>query len=407
MDPIHNSAYRWPILVCLFSINLILNGFVHMILPPLFPEIAGELGLDYTDIGSAWGGHSLGMLLFSLAGGVAADRFGVKAVLSIALVAAAIAAGARGWVSSFTNLWLSMFLLGASYGFIIPNLTKCIGVWFGPGELGRANGILLMGFSIGSSLGMALGAPLGNVLGSWRMVMLCSGVLVLILWLGWLVIAREPEAQPNDVRDKTAPRSLVSGLAIVFRIKDLWLICVAELFIVGSFIAIMGLMPTYLVESGLSKTRAGLVTSLSTWTSIFGYFLGPFLSDRVGLRKIFTWPFLLIHAGCLLGVASFQGWPLYVAWGLAGFLHAFAVPIIRTSIVELPEIGPALSGSAFGGIFTSNRIGGFIIPWSMGLIMTLSNFPAVGFYFIAGISAIPPLLILFIRETGPGRLVKG
>ena len=43
-----------------------------------------------------------------------------------------------------------MFLLGASYGFIIPNLTKCVGLWFGAGELGLAQGILLVGFSIGS-----------------------------------------------------------------------------------------------------------------------------------------------------------------------------------------------------------------------------------------------------------------
>jgi len=376
-----------------------------MLLPPLLPVISGELGLDYTKMGAVWGGHSLGMLLFSLIGGMAADRFGVKRVLSVALIVAALLAGLRGCVFSFPSLWVSMFLLGCSYGFIIPNLTKCVGLWFGPGELGRANGILLMGFSVGSSLGMSLGAPLGELLGSWRSVMFSGGLLALVLWFVWIIAARDPEDQSPDGR-VTNRKHILTGLGIVFRIKDVWLICFAEFFMVGCFIAIVGLMPAYLVAAGLSESRAGFITSLSAWASIAGYFLGPFLSDRFGLRKVFAWPFLLVYAGCLAWVASLRGWSLYVTWGLAGFLHAFAVPTIRSTIAEMAEIGSGLSGSAFGGVFTFNRIGGFVIPWAMGLAMTVSGIPAMGFYLVAGISVLPPLLIFFVRETGPGRSVK-
>lgn len=403
MELDNKSSFRWPLLGCLFLINLVFNGILHMIMPPLFPEISRELGLTYTQIGSVWGAHSLGMLFFSLIGGVLADRFGVKNVLSVALVFASVFSGLRGWVSDFRDLWATMFLLGASYGFIIPNLTKCVGIWFDHKELGRANGILLMGFSIGSSFGVSLGAPFGDFLGSWRYVMFCSGFLGLILWFFWMLVAREPEEQePGRPRKRIQP-SILTGFTAVFRVRDLWLICLAELFLVGCFIAIMGLMPIYLVDIGVSENRAGLITSLSVWASIFGYFFGPYLSDRFGLRKRFTWPFLSAYAICIALVAFLRGWPFYITWGLAGFIHACAVPVIRSIIIEIEEIGPDLSGSAFGGIFTFNRIGGFALPWLMGLSMTVTGIPSAGFYFVAVTAIIPPILIFFVRETGPGR----
>ena len=403
MEIEEKTHFRWPLLGCLFLINLVFNGILHMIMPPLFPEISRELGLTYTDIGSAWGAHSLGMLFFSLMGGVFADRFGVKNVLSIALVFASLFSGIRGWVATFWELWATMFLLGASYGFIIPNLTKCVGIWFDRKELGRANGILLMGFSIGTSFGVSLGAPFGNLLGSWRYVMFCSGFLGFVVWLFWMIVAREPERHgPQELPGMIQPRVL-TGLTTVFRVRDFWLICLSELFLVGCFIAIMGLMPIYLVDIGVSENRAGLITSLSAWASIFGYFFGPYLSDRFGFRKTFSWPFLFAYAICIALVAFLRGWSLYIIWGLAGFIHACAVPIMRSIVTEIPENGPDLSGSAFGGIFTLNRIGGFALPWVMGLLMTVTGMPSAGFHFAAVLSIIPPILIFFVRETGPGR----
>lgn len=70
--------------------------------------------------------------------------------------------------------------------------------------------------------------------------------------------------------------------------------------------------------------------------------------------------------------------------------------------MELKEIGPILAGSAFGGIFTFNRIGGVAVPWLMGLAMEGISAGA-GFFFIAGGALIPPVLVLFLRE--PGRRV--
>lgn len=400
MDGKTHVAYRWLILGYIFLINLVFNGGILMIMPPLFPEISRELGLSYARIGFLWGAHPLGMLLFSLIGGVIADRLGVKNVLSIALLIAAILAGLRGLSASFLTLWFCMFFFGVSYGFIIPNLTKCVAMWFDPRELGRANGILLMGFSMGAGMGMGLGAPLGALLGSWQNLMVGSGFLALIFWALWVLLARDPDDSVGD-HPGGVPFTVLQGLRQVFSVKEMWLICIAEFFIVGSHHALMGLMPVYLVHIGETEAQAGLITSLSYWTAIAGFFVGPYLSDRIGLRKVFTWPFFLIYVILIVMVVFLRGWPLLLSWGLAGFIHGCAMPVLRTIITELEEIGPALSGSAFGGIFSFNRMGGFAIPWVMGLMMTTTGIPATGLYFVAGVSIIPPMLVFFIRETGP------
>ena len=113
-------------------INLVFNGIAVNVIPPLFPRISQELNLNYAQIGSIVGALALGMLLFSLVGGVIADRFGIKKVISIAMLFASIFAGARGLADHYIALWMYTFLMGVSFGFIIPNLTKGIAMWFGP-----------------------------------------------------------------------------------------------------------------------------------------------------------------------------------------------------------------------------------------------------------------------------------
>jgi NNP family nitrate/nitrite transporter-like MFS transporter len=162
--------------------------------------------------------------------------------------------------------------------------------------------------------------------------------------------------------------------------------------------SLMGLLPTFLVEKGMSDTEAGVFVSLANWSSLAAMLVGPWLSDRIGLRRVFVWPFLLVNVVLVGLIPVLWGWPLYLVWILSGVVAGMVLPLLRSIIMELKEIGPTLAGSAFGGIFTFNRIGGFAVPWLMGLVMTASA--AIGVYFVAGLGVIPAAMVLFVRETG-------
>ncbi|MFO7965227.1 MAG: MFS transporter [Desulfobacterales bacterium] len=399
METQEKASYRWPMLVYLSLINLIFNGIAVNIMPPLFPRISGELGLNYAQIGSIVGAIALGMMLFSLIGGMTADRFGIKNVIAVAVLAGSVFAGARGLAESYLALWVITFLMGVSFGFIIPNLTKGIAMWFGPEELGRANGILLIGVYIGVGMGFALGPPAAALLGGWRNVMFLSGAFCLVLSVVWLIAGKEREytgaiAELMKVRPKP-----IEGLKCVFAVKEIWLLCITEVFVIGNLMAIGGIMPTYLVGKGMTETQAGVFIALNTAMVLIGLGVGPYLSDRVGLRKVFVWPFFLVSAITLPLFAVLWGWPLYLINIIGGFVIGCSMPQLRSIVMELEEIGPVLSGSAFGALFTFNRIGGFMVPWLMGIVMT-SFGERIGFYFIAFLALIPPFLMLFVRETG-------
>jgi len=402
MEIQEKASYRWPMLGCLFFANLIFNGIAFNVVPPLFPRISQDLNLNYAQIGSLVGALPLGMLLFSLIGGVVADRFGIKKIITIAMFFAAVLAGLRGLAFNYLTLWLCIFFMGVSYGFIIPNLTKGIAMWFDTEELGRANGILLIGVGIGAGLGLALGAPVAAKIGGWQNVMFLCGGLCLAFWVFWLIVAKEREYTgiiAELIKSRPGP---LDGLKQVFTVKDIWLLCLTEVFVIGNTMAVMGILPTYLVNKGMSETQAGIFMALSALTSLIGMVVGPYFSDRVGLRKVFVWPFLIASSLNISLIAVLWGWPLYLIWLWNGFIIGCGIPQLRSIVMELKEIGPVLSGSAFGAIFTFNRIGGFAIPWMMGGIMAAVN-ASMGIYFIAAMSLIPPILVFFVRETGRRR----
>ena len=399
MNSEDKPSYRWQMLLYLSAINLIYNGVAVNVIPPLFPRVSQELNLNYAQIGSIIGALALGMLLFSLIGGVIADRFGMKKVVSVAMFFASVFVAARGIAHNYLILWLSTLLMGVSYGFVIPNLTKGIAMWFGPEELGRANGILLIGVFFGAGLGFAVAAPLASMVGGWRNVMFLCGAVCFLLWVIWVIRAKEREYTGAIAQLMAMRPGPLEGLKKVFSVKDIWLLCFTEIFVIGNMMAVGGILPTFLVKKGMSENQAGMFVALNTLAVLVGLYIGPFLSDKIGRRKIFVWPIFLISAFTTPFLAILWGAPLYICNLIVGFAGGCALPQLRSIVMELEEIGPILSGSAFGALFTFNRIGGFLIPWLMGMVMTAYN-AAVGIYFIAVLTLIPPLLILFVRETG-------
>ena len=395
-------SYRWQMLVYLSAINLFFNGIAVNVVPPLFPRISAELNLTYAQIGSIVGALALGMLLFSLIGGVIADRLGIKIVVSIAMLFASVFIAARGLSDGYITLWLYTLLMGISYGFIIPNLTKGIAMWFGPEELGRANGVLLIGVYIGVGLGFALAAPLAAAVGGWRPLMFLCGGICFLLWILWTIRGKKREYTGNMAELMKLRPGPLEGLKKVFSVRDIWLLCLTEVFVIGNMIAVGGILPTYLVNKGMSENQAGIFIAINTMALLIGLFTGPYFSDKMGLRKLFVWPFFLISALGIPLLAILWGVPLYIVNVINGFVVGCGFPQLRSIVMELEEVGPLLSGSAFGALFTFNRIGGFLIPWLMGVVMTTYT-AAIGIYFIAVLALIPPVLILFVRETGRKR----
>jgi len=388
-------------LVYFCLIACFLNGLNIGMVPPLLPEIAAELSLTHTQIGIIWGAWFLGMMLFSLVGGAMADRFGVKRVIAGALIFSAIFCALRGFMPGFQGLTVAMFLFGASLAFIVPNLTKGIGLWFGRTELGRANGILSISVGVGLVLGNMMGASvLSPLLGGWRPTMWLTGAIAAVLFIVWIAGARERPVEEIAGEGAARQPGIWEGLKKVVRVRDLWFVCLIEFCLVGGFLAFQGFLPTMLVEKGMTAARAGLLLGLTLMSSGVFNVVGPSLSDRLGVRKPFVWPFLLLSSVGVSLVTFFMGGPLIAVLILIAVGVGVAIPLLRTIVLEMEGIGPLHTGSAIGLIFVLNRLGAFILPVVMGVVIDFSHLFWPGFLLLGVLNLVAMRLCLAIKETG-------
>ena len=387
-------------LIYLSMLNLFVHGSL-VVMSPLLPEIADEIHLTNTQIGVIWGAWPFGMLFFSIIGGSLGDRFGVKKVVAACLPLAALLSAARGFCYSFETLAAVMFLLGVTLGLLLPNLTKGVGIWFPSSELGRAQGILLIGASGGLAISTMLSASvLSPLLHGWRNVMSLSGVILLVLFIFWVTLARE-RPRGDVPSGQTEGRSkFMQGFKKVSRVRDVWYVAVIELSAVGTFIAYIGLFPKIMVDRGMDPGMAGIYLSIMVWATCAFHFIGPFISDKVGFRKSFILPFLVIFCIALVGQGFSTGGLLVFFLVLMACGYGSVVALTRTVIFEIEGIGPSLAGTAMGIIFTLNRLGGWLIPIAMGGVLDVTSFLWAPFLLIAALNLIAAILSTRISETG-------
>lgn len=393
--------YRWVILTCVFLINCLFNGFNLGTMAPLLPQIAEELKLTHTQIGTIWGALALGIMLFSVIGGNLADRVGVRRVITLALIAGAIFCAARALLPSFWGLAIAMFFLGVAQAFTIPNMTKVVGQWFSSAELGLANGILLVGAAMGAAIGSILGASvLSPVLGGWRGVMWLTGGVVIALVTMWAILAREQQLTKAGAGVSLQQPGFREGLRRALSIRDVWLLAITECCFVGGFLAWVGIFPDILVSKGMTAGAAGIFVSVALWTAGAGYILGPYASDRLGIRKLLIWPSLVVTAIGWTWQGFLMGAPLVGMIVLTGLAYGIALPIVRTVALEVEGVRPQLGGSAVGLLFMLNRLGAFTWPIVMGALIDHTDLYWPPLALLAVLNSIGVALVLFIKETG-------
>lgn len=401
------TGYRWVILTCLWLVNFLYNGFHAGVTASLLPEIGEELGLTHTQIGTAWGSMPFGLMLFSVVGGILADRFGVKRVIAPALIGGAIFCVARTLLPSFWGLTATMLFMGVSQAFIIPNFFKSIGQWFDSAELGTAIGLFVVAYNVGSALGVMLGASvLSPALGGWREVMWLMGGIIIVLAAMWIILVKERHSAKAMEEVPLPQPGFLEGLRKVLRIRDLWLLAIIEACIIGGSIAWLGMAPDILVSKGMSAGTAGLFISSYMWVSIPSSIIGAYASDRCGMRKLFMWPFMMLFGIALMLQGFIMGAPLVCAIVLAGIGHAVAIAPLRAVILETEGVGRNLSGSAMGVVFTINRFGALVWPILMGALIDYTGLYWPPLLLLGLMGFISTGLALSIKETGMKRRLQ-
>jgi sugar phosphate permease len=244
----------------------------------LAPALRDKYDLSLGEVGvllaAAWVGSTLTLLPW----GLAADRFGERAVLALGLAGSAASLGAAAFVSSFAVLLLLLGLAGASGSSVNSASGRAVMQWFGEHERGLALGIRQTAIPLGGLVGALAVPPIadgGGPRAGLLFLAICSGVGGVV---GSLVLRSRDTASGVDAR------SLADTLAD----KRLWRLCVGSGIYLYAQVAILGFTVVFLHdEHGLSETSAALVLAaaqvlavglrigIGRWSDVLGSRIGP------------------------------------------------------------------------------------------------------------------------------------
>jgi nitrate/nitrite transporter NarK len=390
--------YRWVILGVAWMTLLCLY-WSWFLIPSLASRLSPDLGLSHMQYTLIFTAPVLMGIWSAITAGAAADRFGIRRVVSIVVLLGGAGGLARAFAPNFEVMFIMTCLVGIAVYGSMSNLPKLVAIWFPPRQAGLAAGIYTMSIGIGLSLGLFT-APLFP---DWRAAFTVVGIITLVVAFLWVLLARNA---PKGVKINMPP--MISGIKRGIKSRNIWLTCAVYFLFMGMFTAFSGNFPEALeLIHNISPATAGAITALLTGGGILGNLLVSAISDRMGLRKPFIYAAVITIPICLF--FAWQLAPSVATWILV-FVGGIGVgslpPIVLTLPLELPEIGHEHVGGATGMIISSLSLGGVIIPLLViSPIMEAGTKQAYSLGFLVAMILIAAAIIptLFLMETGRRR----
>ena len=362
--------YRW-VVVGIFWFVIFAYGANWFALSPMLKTFEGSFSIP------SWQSHLLlsliGMfvIFFAWPAGTLIDRKGPKISISIGALFMAIGFGLRPWMlDSFLKLLLSSVIAGIGLAWILVAMAPQMLRWFPHKHASLPVGIaasgLFIGFGTGSLLMPLIPNPADALPGYNGF--LIFGILAVIAFFLWLMIAKDHPATPPEERIKIEKMRFAEGMKNVFRSKNAFVYPLIGFFIVGITLVISAFLhQLYPGQNG------GYVAGLLLYGCAIGAFFAPFLAKKVGLKKVtlavvigavifwiilfllnysyhVSWLFM-IPVAFLFGVCFQASWPLAlysqeteegVTDSNVGIAASLYVSISNIGAAVLPVIFPLL-----------------------------------------------------------------
>jgi NNP family nitrate/nitrite transporter-like MFS transporter len=387
------SNYKW-VIVIISSLTMFFSTFGQFQLPVFAPQIIPMLGIDPSMFSLLMTASMGSSIFFSIVSGTLADRYGLRPVLTTAVIVAALAVILRPFFTESYPIMLTlMFFSGFSPAFISANMAKLTGRWFSQKQIPLAIGCILLF----STLGMSLGSATAGLFGSMNSAFIGAAVIATIFAIIFIVLFREkpqgfvvPPAQP-----------VMRYLKHSVKVPGVWLVGIAMFFVMGGTMITNTFLPTAVqVVKGMDATTSGVLAALAPVGALVANLTAPLIADKVGYYR----PFLL-GVGILAFLTTGFGWMLsgpilFIAVFLIGYFYSAMMPIYLSFPAFLKGVGPEYAGSAGGIIATIQLLGSVTVPSFVIAPIAGENFTLM---FILGGACfiIMGLISLALPETGP------
>ncbi|MEW9584257.1 MFS transporter [Paraburkholderia sp. DGU8] len=392
------TAVRWKIFFVLLGLVAI-NYIDRASLSVAMPLISKDFNIKPALQGLIFSSFFWTYALMQVPGGMLADRFKPRIVITAAAVFWGGFQAIAGVATNATTLLLTRFGLGAAEAPIYPSGGKLNGIWLTQNERGRGATLLDGGAPLGAAIGAILITSLITLLGSWRLAFIVAGVGTVLAGLyAWHFIRNSPrehrgvnEAEATYIEEARAVENAgeptqISGKRLdLFKYRTVWLMFFGYMFSNVVFYGLLTWMPNYLSKvHGFNIQQMGGASFIIFLSGFVGELVGGFLCDKwktAGGSPNKVMRTMLAFASIVVTVAVFS---VAYASGPALTVVLLSVTLFFQRWTGLYWSIPSLVGTRdrvglLGGLMNlGGNIGGVLVPLAVGLIVQLT-----GSYFLA------------------------
>ena len=332
-----------------------------IIVTPILPLIAAELGVAVGRLGSLVSVYSVVLAAAALVMGPVSDRIGRKRVMAIGSGVLAVVLAGHGLADTYPKLLVARVLAGAGGGMLSGAAVSYVGDAFPYARRGWATGWVMSGVPFGLVIGIPLGRILAAGLGYRAPFVAFAGVMAVAFVL---VVAVVP--QPNVERTE---RPTVSGAlrlyAALLRRPGPAMAALLYLVMYGGLGLLIVFLPAWISDrfslavtfGGEPLTLGGLPVDFIALLFLAGgaasVVVGPragALSDRLG-RK----PLVLASSVCLTVLTALLPFVLAERW-MAVVLYVLLMALFSMRMAPLQALLTALVPATERGAFLSLTI---------------------------------------------------
>jgi predicted MFS family arabinose efflux permease len=268
------------VLLLLAAVQFV-NIVDFMMVMPLGPDFARDLGIDTAKLGVIGGAYTASAAVAGVLGSTVLDRFDRRTALMVANIGLAFGTLMGAFATDLNSLLAARVLAGFFGGPATAVAYAIVTDLIPISRRGRAMGMIMGAFSIASVLGVPAGLELARF-GGWRtpfVVLAAAGLLVAVVGRVLLPSLRGHLQRVGPALDMAAlfSRPVVIGALILNLLGHL-----------ARFSIIPFISPFVLINMGLPRSELGVLYMVGGVSSLITLrVMGP-LVDRLGVSRVFA-----------------------------------------------------------------------------------------------------------------------
>lgn len=351
---------------------------IMTVISPLITEMSKEFSLNLVESGALFTAMFIGYTVFTLIGGVLADRFGKKRVLITCLIILCASLFAFSLAANYITSCILILLAGGGAGIMECMTNALIAEISLPSRKSFHLNFIQVIFGIGAFTGPFLtGFCLSSGI-SWRTIY----IFIAILTAGLILTSAFIKSNKADIQEKLSP----AAFKTLFTDARFIMLCICLFLYTGSETGAWGWMSTFL-EANLAFNiyDSGLAVGVFWMAVVFARIVIITLMKKVSMRTfiiILSFASAAVTLGSAFVTSREMGWAVVIMLGLC---YSSIWPLI---VSYASERYTRHTGTVFASLVASGGLGMCIIPLSIGAVGQHTN--------IRTAMALPAILFLAI-----------